>query len=197
MKRKPIYAILILLVLGFTGPDTNTAIWVVMPGSNIRVNGATNINSFACDVINYAFPDTLTCFKQVDKSQILPMSGRLQLDVEAFDCHNKMMTNDLRKTLQAKTYPKLIIRFISVNSFPDFKKPSRITGVVDITLSGVTKRFEIDYLFTIDNQQVLHLKGDRSVNFSDFHLTPPSKLGGIIKAKDQLGVEFVLNMKPL
>lgn len=197
MKRKPIYAILILLVLGFTGPDTNTAIWVVMPGSNIRVNGATNINSFACDVINYAFPDTLTCFKQVDKSQILPMSGKLQLDVEAFDCHNKMMTNDLRKTLQAKTYPKLIIRFISVNSFPDFKKPSRITGVVDITLSGVTKRFEIDYLFTVDNQQVLHLRGDRNVNFSDFHLTPPSKLGGIIKAKDQLGVEFVLNLKPL
>ncbi len=197
MTRKPIYAILILLVLGFTGPDTNTAIWVVMPGSNIRVNGATNINSFACDVINYAFPDTLTCFKQVDKGQILPMSGKLQLDVEAFDCHNKMMTNDLRKTLQAKTYPKLIIRFISVNSFPDFKKPARITGVVDITLSGVTKRFEIDYLFTIDTQQVLHLKGERNINFSDFHLTPPSKLGGIIKAKDQLGVEFVLNLKPL
>ena len=197
MTRKPIYAILILLVLGFTGPDTNTAIWVVMPGSNIRVNGATNINSFACDVINYDFPDTLTCFRQVDKGQILPMSGKLQLDIEAFDCHNKMMTNDLRKTLQAKTYPKLIIRFISVNSFPDFKKPARITGVVDITLSGVTKRFEIDYLFTIDTQQVLHLKGERNINFSDFHLTPPSKLGGIIKAKDQLGVEFVLNLKPL
>lgn len=197
MSRKPLFTILILLVLGFTGPDTNMAIWVVMPGSNIRVNGATNINSFACDVINYSFPDTLTCFKQVDKVQMLPMSGKLQLDVEAFDCHNKMMTNDLRKTLQVKTYPKLIIRFISINSFPDFKKPSRITGVVDITLSGVTKRFEIDYLFTIDNQQGLHLKGDRNVNFSDFHLTPPSKLGGIIKAKDQLGVEFVLNLKPL
>jgi hypothetical protein len=197
MKKIHIYTIFVLIILGFTAPDNNTAVWVVMPGSNVRVNGATNINSFACDVINYAFPDTLTCFKQVDKGQMLPMTGKLQLDVEAFDCHNKMMTNDLRKTLQVKTYPKLIIRFISINSFPDFKKPSRITGVVDISLSGVTKRFEIDYLFTIDSQQGLHLKGERNVNFSDFHLTPPSKLGGIIKAKDQLGVEFVLNLKPL
>ena len=181
----------------FKGPDNTMAIWVVMPGSNVRVNGTTNINSFTCDILDYTFPDTLTCFKQVDKVQMLPMSGKLQLDIEAVYCHKKMMTNDLRKTLQAKTYPKLTIHFVSVNSFPDFKKPSRIIGIVDISLSGVTKRFEIDYLFTTDNQQVLHLKGDRNINFSDFNLIPPSKLGGLIKTKEQLGVSFSLNLKPL
>ena len=196
MKRRSIYVLLVFLVVGFKSPDNGTTIWIVIPGSNIKVDGSTNINSFRCDVSNYAFPDTLTCFRLVEKGQMLPMSGKLQLQIESFDCHNKMMTNDLRKTLQAKTYPNLTIRFISINSFPDFKKPIRIIGVVDINLAGVTKRFEIGYLFTTDEHQVLHLKGDRNINFSDFKLVPPSKLGGIIKAKDQLRVEFTLNLKP-
>lgn len=197
MRKKQIYTVLVFLILGFNSPDSNMAIWIVMPGSNIKVDGSTNINSFRCDVSNYAFPDTLTCFRLAEKGQMLPMNGKLQLQIEAFDCHNKMMTNDLRKTLQAKAYPNLTIRFISINSFPDFKRPARVTGVVDIALAGVTKRFEIGYLFTTDDRQILHLKGDRNINFSDFHLTPPSKLGGLIKAKDQLGVEFALNLKPL
>jgi hypothetical protein len=34
------------------------------------------------------------------------------------------------------------------------------------------------------------LKGNQSIYFSDFKLIAPSKLGGVIKAKDELQVEF-------
>ena len=46
----------------------------------------------------------------------------------------------------------------------------------------------------MDNLKVIHLIGDRSVNFSDFNITPPRKLGGIIKANDRLDVEFGLDL---
>lgn len=196
MRKNWLYIILIFVLAGFNAPD-NAAIWVVMPGSSLAVNGSTNINTFQCVIANYSAPDTVSCVKLPQHGQSLAMSGRLLLDIEAFDCHNKMMTNDLRKTLQAKTFPHLTVRFISINSFPDFKNPAKIIGVVDIGLAGVTKRFEINYVFTLDGQQMVHLKGDRNINFSDFNLTPPSKMGGIIKARDQLSVEFKLNLKPL
>lgn len=198
MRKNWIYLILLIFLPGFNTPDTTAlSAWVVMPGSSLAVNGSTNINTFQCEITNYSLPDTLTCIQKMPKGQVLPMQGRLMLDILAFDCHNKMMTNDLRKTLKYKTNPHLSIRFISINSFPDFRNPSKITGVVDISLAGVTKRYEINYLFTVDNAQMIHLKGDRIVNFSDFNLTPPSKLGGIIKAKDELSVVFKLNLKPL
>jgi hypothetical protein len=41
------------------------------------------------------------------------------------------------------------------------------------------------------------LKGNQSIYFSDFKLIAPSKLGGVIKAKDELHVEFKLNLKTL
>lgn len=195
--KKQIFALVLVLVLsGFYYPD-NKAVWVVMQGSSLSVNGTTNINSFQCDINNYNLPDTISLLKGFSKGQLLPMNGKLNLEIEAFDCHNRMMTADLRKTLKAKVYPILAVKFVSINSFPDFKNPSKITGVVDISLSGVSKRFEINYLFTGDEKQEVHLKGNQKIHFSDFNLIPPSKLGGVIKANDELLVEFKLNLKPI
>jgi hypothetical protein len=196
MKKQVVALMLLLVLSGFYHPD-NKAIWVVMQGSSLSVNGTTNINSFQCDINNYNLPDTLTLLRAMPKGQLLPMNGKLNLEIEAFDCHNRMMTADLRKTLKAKLFPILAVKFVSINSFPDFKNPTKITGIVDISLSGVNKRFEINYLFTGDEKQDVHLKGNQKIHFSDFNLTPPSKLGGVIKANDELLVEFRLNLKPI
>lgn len=197
MGRNWLYCVMLFILPGFQRPEGAGAVsWVVMPGSSLSVNGSTNVNTFQCEIINYSEPDTLVCNPSV-RGQVLPMQGRLVLNIESFDCHNKMMTNDLRKTLQYKNYPHLSIRFLSLNSFPDFRNPARINGVVDISLAGVTKRFEIAYLFTSDASQTIHLKGERVVSFTDFNLSPPSKLGGIIRAKDELRVAFRLNLKPV
>ncbi len=195
MLKRFSYIIIYLLISGYYPVDPAST-WVVMPGSSLTVNGSTNVNKFQCDIINYSLPDTITCVKAA-KTQTLPMNGKLKLDIESFDCHNRMMTSDLRKTLKYKDFPKLTIKFISINSYPNFKNPTKITGLVDIGLAGVAKRYEISYLFTVDNSNIVHLKGDRAVTFTDFNLSPPSKLGGVIKAKDELLVEFNLNLKPV
>ncbi|MDD2793427.1 MAG: YceI family protein [Sediminibacterium sp.] len=196
--HKALFLLILLFVLsGFTPADKGRAIWVVLQGSSLTVNGSTNINTFQCVIPNYSMPDTVSLLGSNQKGVQLPMNGRLNLSVEDFDCHNKMMTSDLRKTLKAKTYPVLTVRFVSVNGFPDLKNPAKITGIVDITLAGVTKRFEINYLFSSEEKQQIQLKGDQQIHFSDFNLTPPSKLGGVIKAKNELKVEFILHLKPL
>lgn len=195
MLKRISYLIIYLLISGYYPADP-ASIWVVMPGSSLTVNGSTNVNKFQCDITNYSLPDTITCVKAA-KTQTLPMNGKLKLDIESFDCHNRMMTSDLRKTLKYKEFPKLIIKFISINSYPNFKNPTKITGIVDISLAGIAKRYDINYVFTVDNSNIVHLKGDRAVTFTDFNLNPPSKLGGVIKAKDELLVEFNLNLKPV
>jgi hypothetical protein len=195
MKKVLFFLMILFSLSGFNTIDSITS-WVVMQGSSLSVNGSTNISNFQCEIANYSMPDTLTCIKS-SKAQSLAMNGKLNLDIESFDCHNKMMTNDLRKTLKSKTFPKLTIRFISINGYPNFKSPVKIIGVVDIGLAGVVKRFEINYVFSEDDTNIVHLKGDRNILFSDFNLIAPSKLGGVIKAKDELQVAFKLNLKPV
>ncbi|MDB5156636.1 MAG: hypothetical protein JWR50_1343 [Mucilaginibacter sp.] len=190
MWYKPILWICLLLLW-----PLERARWVIAENSSLSVNGSTNINKFSCEIPAYDQIDTLTLLK-VDKQ--IALTGNIGLKVQSFDCHNSMMTRDLRKTLKEKQYPRLYIRFLSLSEFPELTAdPKQITGWVNIELAGASKRFEINYQVSTDDQKVIHLLGSRNINFSDFNLIPPRKLGGMIKTNDQLTVAFHLKMKAI
>ena len=105
------------------------------------------------------------------------------------------MTRDLRKTLKAKQYPNLHIRFLSLSKLPVLgSEPIAITGRVEIEIAGTKKLYTINYQISADADKVIHLLGSQDMAFSDFGLKPPHKLGGIVKTRDQLTVAFHLKM---
>ena len=181
-------------------PNTSAADpikWVLSKQCTLKVNGSTNINKFSCLIPEYTQPDTLI-LKQETKRQRVKITGSMILDVQKFDCRNAMMTNDLRKTLKAKVYPKLIVTFEDLSSLPDPGTPNAaIKGAVTIELAGAVKRFEVDYQYVLTGDKTLRLIGTKKVNFSDFNIDPPKRLGGMIKTNNELNVEFMLNIKIL
>jgi YceI-like domain len=170
--------------------------WVISQNSNLSVNGSTNINTFSCVIPAYDKTDTITIKEKNDKG--VTLSGNIDLSVSSFDCHNSGMTKQLRKTLNEKQFPVLHIRFLSLSNLPVMtRNPEPVTGLVDIEIAGVVKRFEINYQISRDEENIVHLLGSRDLNFSDFKITPPRKLGGMIKTKNQLTVAFHLKMKTI
>ena len=171
--------------------------WVITKGGALEVAGSTNVNKFTCVIANYSRPDTLT-FSKGNASEEVKILGAIKLDVQNFDCHHPVMTGDLRKTLKAKDYPKMIVRFVSLSKYPTHSNKSEsLTGVVIIELAGVSRRFNVDYEFTRNNNQTFTLLGTRELKFSDFNIVPPRKIGGMIKTNDELSVEFKLNIQVL
>jgi hypothetical protein len=171
--------------------------WVINENSNLAVNGSTNINKFSCEIPSYDQTDTLYLEKGKGDKDIM-LSGTVSLKIQSFNCHNGMMTRDLRKTLKEKEFPRLNIRFLSLSESPELTtEPKQITGWVNIELAGTAKRFEVNYRVSMDAQKVIHLLGSRDINFSDFNLVPPRKLGGMIKTNDLLNVAFHLKMKAI
>lgn len=169
--------------------------WVLIRGSSLKVAGSTNVNNFVCEIADYCNPDTITVYNP-GTEQTLPVRGNLRLDISQFNCHNPIMTSDLFKTLKGKQFPKMLIQFVSLNKFPDFNASNNnITGVVNIELAGAIKSYVVNYTFTKNSNNTIQLIGKRRVNFSDFNLTPPRKLGGLIRTKEELDVEFRLTMK--
>jgi hypothetical protein len=182
---------------GHLNSAAETKKWVISESSTLCVNGTTNINKFSCEILAYDKTDTLTINKNKSDNAIV-LSGNIGLSIKSFDCHNSIMTHDLRKTLKEDQYPMLHISFLSLNKLPDLSaRPELITGMVDIEIAGVRKRFEVNYQITKDAQKAIHLLGSRDINFSDFNLKPPRKLGGMIKTNDKLSVNFHLNMKAM
>jgi len=177
--------------------QADTKRWVVSQNSSLSVSGSTNINKFSCVIPSYDQADTLTVNENNNAGTVI-LSGMIDLSINSFDCHNSGMTKQLQKTLNEKQFPMLHIRFLSLNNLPAMSsKPEPIKGLVDIEIAGVNKRFEINYLMSKDEENVIHLLGSRDLNFSDFKLIPPRKLGGMIQTKDLLTVEFQLKMKTI
>jgi len=187
MWYKPILWISLLLLW----PPERTR-WVIAENSSLSVNGSTNINKFSCEIPSYDQTDTLTVSR---RNKEIALTGNVGLKIITFDCHNSMMTRDLRKTLKESQFPRLYIRFLSLSEMPQLRpEPQQVTGWVNIELAGASKRLEINYQVSMDDQKVIHLLGSRNINFSDFNLVPPRKLGGMIKTNDQLTVAFHLRM---
>ncbi|MBE9668525.1 YceI family protein [Mucilaginibacter boryungensis] len=189
------WLMMLLLLTGFTSTrktaDPGDAEkWLINKTSSLTINGSTNINKFACDIPGYGQTDTLTLTKERGN---IALSGTVVLKIRSFDCHNAIMTNDLRKTLKEPLIPVLRISFLSLSKMPAHAiQLEIITGLVDIELAGMKKRFEIAYQVSTDSQREIHLLGTRDVTFTDFNLIPPRKLGGMIKTNDKLSITFHL-----
>ncbi|WP_259067356.1 YceI family protein [Mucilaginibacter sp. X4EP1] len=196
MKAKNILWVFLLFPAVTAFMEKPPTRWVVSQNSSLSVNGSTNINTFSCVIPAYDKTDTITIKDKSDKG--VTLSGSIDLNVNSFDCHNSGMTKQLQKTLNEKQFPELHIRFLSLSNLPAItRKPEPVTGLVDIEIAGVSKRFEINYQISEDAENVINLLGSRDLNFTDFKLIPPRKLGGMIKTKDQLTVAFHLKMKTI
>jgi hypothetical protein len=191
---------ILLLLSGFVssqgaGRSSESKKWLVNQNSSLTVNGTTNINKFSCEIPSSDKIDTLIITTGKNSKDVV-LSGDVELSIKSFDCHNSPMTHELRKTLKESEFPTLHISFLSLNRLPVLSsRPELITGMVDINIAGVRKRFEINYQITEDTQKIVQLMGSRDINFSDFNLVPPRKLGGMIQTKDKLSVEFCLKIR--
>lgn len=171
---------------------------LVNKSGSLIVNGSTSVNRFDCIVLNYCRPDTIVLQANHSTTNRINLKGDILIAIQSFDCHNKMMTAELRKTLKAKENPYLKIHFVSMAKFPSWlSQKEHIKGVVIIEIAKVQKKFNIDFEFYKDEDQNIHMLGSRDINFSDFNITPPTKLGGMIKTKDKLGIEFHLQLKEI
>jgi YceI-like protein len=169
--------------------------WIVEKESGLTVKGKSNINTFTCNIDKYLAKDTIV---QVNNaSNAILLDGSLSMDIKSFDCHSGQITNDLRKTLKAKEHPTMVIRFISIDRLPKPVQTEFIKGLIEVELAGVVKRFDLVYTFSKEKSGNTRLIGGRSFCFSDFNLSPPKKLAGLIKIKDDFEVEFKLTLRSM
>lgn len=181
------------LFKGAPGPVAER--WVIQKNSNLCIEGKTNINSFRCDITEYLQPDTLYFFKDEQAMKPIPIRGGLSINIKRFDCHQKYITSDLRKTLKAEEQPILKIDLLSIGYYHG--DAGNIKGWVNISLAGITKTAEIDYAVRNSGPGCLELAGTRKIKFSDFGLKPPQKLAGLIKVEQELNVRFQLVLRSI
>jgi len=154
--------------------DPNT---IIIDKLEIEILGNSTVGKYTCSN-SLSYRDTIflnSNFKNSLKSEI-PMSN--------FDCGNRIMNKDLKTTVKTATFPKSTVTITNIKSFGTNYKCNLNFRITDKTLS---------FQNMILKNTKESLEGSVSVNFSDIDLEPPTKMGGIIKVKDEFVIHFNLH----
>lgn len=170
---------------------------VINSSSNLIIKGNSNVNSFACKTDSYTRFDTIEYVVNTKDQSIDFLRNEMILLVNEFDCGNAMMTQDFLDALNYKESPFLKINFNRLSGIEWASPDDVVLGDVKITLVGVDKNYKIAFKVGGNTKSLISLSGKQKVLFSDFGLTPPSKMMGLIRVREELEVEFKIDLKPL
>jgi hypothetical protein len=168
---------------------------IVQPTSTLNIEGTTNVNSYKCAISKYMGKDTLVLHEGGKSIRPVFVKGAVELDASSFDCGLALMTSDFHKAINSKAYPTIVIDFISFERMPAYTSaPEQFKGIMKISLAGVTQLFEVNCSIEANDSGIIHLVGSRDFVFSDFKLTPPTRMLGAVRVNNALKVSFHLRL---
>jgi hypothetical protein len=193
-------ALMILLVVTMMAPRLESPTLVhrliVQPSSTLEIEGTTNVSGYKCAISKYVGHDTLVLHEGGKNIRPVFVKGAVALDASSFDCGMALMTSDFQRAINSKAFPAIVIDFISFERTPSYGTTrEEFKGILKISLGGVTKFFEVNCAIRAGSSATISLSGSREFTFSDFGLTPPTRLLGTVKVKEALKVSFDLKLK--
>lgn len=164
---------------------------LILEGSKLSINGTSNVNDFECIYDDRFETDTLKHIVQVEEAIVVLDGDQLKLEIDSFDCGKRGINRDFRNTLKSKVYPNIQIELVKVVAQNEIPFEAEIMA----SLAGVTNRYILELVnLSIENEQT-QFEGTLTLKMSDFNLSPPTALFGLIKVRDEIDVNFLLKIR--
>ncbi|MGF1669395.1 MAG: hypothetical protein ACFCU6_03030 [Balneolaceae bacterium] len=169
----------------------------LLDGSKLWLEGDTNVNKYQCEA------DTLSGFGRLEDAEkpqdTIQGHGKVYIDVEIpvfkLDCGKKAMNRDMYNALKAEQHPRIqyslkdaeLINIIRDENNVEWMN-IRTTGF--ITVAGVDREIEVYVLGKVLDNNQFHVVGEKELDMTEFNITPPRALFGLIKAREYITIKF-------
>lgn len=163
--------------------------------SKLSINGKSNVTDFKCLSEHELQQDSLDFNYQYNGSVIDIQGVTLSLLVDQFDCGKRGINRDFKSTLKYKEHPFIEIRLhelVLEDSADMIPKYANVT----ITIANVERPYLVPLNAFSSFENKVIVGGNKYLKMTDFGLTPPSPLFGLIQVRDELNIvfEMVINL---
>ena len=170
-------------------PDVESRLWI---------EGRSNINEFECQANQYFGEATLfdsddqVEFLQDDQERVFL---QVEIKVDGFECGRSRMNRDLQEALKSSEFPEITFLFDSaeIQGMPSANDQAfelEVRG--SLTVAGNTRDIRFNTRAYFLEAHKVRAIGKTTIKMSDFDVVPPTALMGLIKANDELTVNFDL-----
>lgn len=190
MKILKIIPLLIMFTtLGFAQNGTVNRTVNILPNSKLTITGDTNISEFSCAFNSQMIPSTRKVKVKEENSELHFENAILKLDNTGFDCGSKGINKDFHALIKTDEYPEISLELkkLCINT------PTDAIADLIISIAGKTKAYKLPV--KIVDGKIPQYKGNLSLNINDFNLKPPKKIFGLIVVKEEIDINFNLNVE--
>ncbi|MCF8334980.1 MAG: YceI family protein [Bacteroidales bacterium] len=165
-------------------------------GSKIWLEGKTNISSYVCSIDSFQLKTRgilRHTFAHKDSLIIQPEHLSLTLYVSSIQCGNKMMNRDIHEALNYPDTRKIVYTYRGLKTSPEIENfykwnPLNIKGDLEIKKVTNTAVFQVQVKHLKEHR--FRVKGKHTIDMIQYGIKPPSRLNGVIKARNKLTVHF-------
>ncbi len=165
--------------------------------SKLWIEGRSNINEFECQANRYFGEATLfdepnpDFLEEADQRVYL----RVEIRVDGFECGRSRMNRDLQQALKSDEFPEIVFMFDNatmLNGPQEDEDAFEIEVHGSLTVAGNTRNIRfVTRAYYLEHDKVRAI-GNTKIKMSDFDVEPPTALMGLVKADDELKVNFDL-----
>ncbi|MGN8224128.1 YceI family protein [Gracilimonas sp. BCB1] len=159
--------------------------------SKLSINGKSNVNDFKCESEHELQQDSLGFSYHFEADTINVDGVSLFLEISRFDCGKKAINRDFRSTLKYKEHPFIQITLNEL-ILENEENPVPKSANVTITIAGVERNYEVPLDAFSSTEEAVQVGGNKILYMTDFGLTPPSPLFGLVQVSDELDIVFEL-----
>jgi polyisoprenoid-binding protein YceI len=185
-KNLSMVLLIVLSINAFTQSATAQTPYKVSSGSEISVNGTSNLHDWS--MVASAF----TC-----EGSFIIKSGQVQdisslsfsLPVNNLKSKEKVMDNRAYKALKADEFSKITFKLTQASV-----SQKTVKAIGNLTIAGVTKEITIQVLADLTNDGVLTLKGSKLIKMSDYNMKAPVFMMGALKTGNEVTINISLKL---
>jgi len=199
-KHMRFLAFLLVLFWSITalGGNRQEFLYSIMPGSTLAIAGFTNISHFVCFSSNESSLDAFQIDFGQQNNRILTFSGvELKISVFSIDCGNRLMNRDLQHSLGGRNFPYIEIQVLEATRISHNSQTGngRARVLVDISMNGRSRKSYFMVEFNGSNPSEFSVIGSKKIKMTDFGITPPSPVMGLVKVNDEVSIQLNLIVK--
>lgn len=217
MKPIVLAAVLLVAAAGSLGAGGQTVLTAGAP-SRLVLDGSSNVTDWTCS--GTSLSGELTVAAPIEKINAVidriedgnigvwmsdPSQGRfptpdfrLRVPIETLRCGSALMERDMSRALKADHHPTIEFRFTGLrggieHDIDENIYRARISG--DIALAGSKRSVELTIVAERIASDRFRIKAELPLRMTDFGITPPSALFGMVRARNELVVRFDMTLQ--
>lgn len=186
MTRRLLFLLVPAALLGAAGAVLPPR-YALDGASRFRIDGTSTVGRWSC-----AADDGMAGAAEQTAQQV---SARLTVRVAAFDCGVSRMTRDFRNALRAGPHPE--ISFVldrAAATTADTRVGVWVPVLAEgrLRLAGTERPVRVRAEGRREASGRVRVRGTHAMRMTDFGVTPPTGLGGAVRARDAVTVVFDL-----